>query len=118
MIQAKLAYPPSANSLWRSGGGRVYRSKEYVSWIASAAWDVKRAVLLFGPVHGPYRLHIEAGRPDRRKRDIDNIIKPVSDSLMKGGAIKDDSDCLYVSAEWVEDLKGVRVTISSAEGGL
>lgn len=115
MIQTKLEYPPSANSIWRSSGSKVYRSAEYVSWRKAAEWTVKTAVRMQGgKIHGPYSLLIEAGRPDRRKRDIDNLIKPLSDALVHGGAIADDSDCATVTATWVPDLKGVRITLTPA----
>lgn len=114
MIQTKLSYPPSANSIWRSKGSKVYRSPEYVSWRRDASWTVKAAVMIQGAIQGPYSLLIEAGRPDRRKRDIDNLIKPLSDALVHGGAIADDSDCETVTAMWVPDLKGVRITITPA----
>lgn len=116
MIQTKLDFPPSANRIWRNVGDKVLRSAEYRSWRSVASWTVKQAVMTQGGViSGPYSLLIEAGRPDRRRRDIDNLIKPLSDALVHGGAIADDSECATVTATWVPDLKGVRITITPAE---
>ena len=67
-----------------------------------------------GGIKGPYALSILAKRPDKRRRDIDNLIKPISDLLMTVGVIEDDSDCDLVSARWVTIGDGVRVLITPA----
>ena len=67
-------------------------------------------------VDGPYHLLLQASRPDKRRRDIDNLIKPVSDLLVSIGVVRDDGDCELVSAQWVEsDASGVTVKVSVAE---
>ena len=40
----------------------------------------------------PFSVLIDAYPPDKRKRDIDNLLKPVLDALGEYGAITDDSD--------------------------
>ncbi|HEV2557285.1 MAG TPA: RusA family crossover junction endodeoxyribonuclease [Microvirga sp.] len=118
MIQAVLPYPPSVNRLWRyAGAGRAYLSDEGRTWKDAAAWIVK-AHLLKGstPVLGPFHFHMEVGRPDRRQRDLDNLFKAVLDAAEAGGAIRNDSDAQSLFAQWVPDLKGIRITITSAEG--
>jgi crossover junction endodeoxyribonuclease RusA len=59
------------------------------------------------------RLAIEAVRPDKRRRDIDNLIKPVSDLLCSIGVIEDDSYCEKVSAEWITGGEGILTRIES-----
>ena len=44
-------------------------------------------------------------RPDKRRRDLDNIIKPCLDALVKGGVIADDKDCEWIEAWWA-DIEG------------
>jgi len=106
MISIELTYPPSANRLWRSAGkGKVYTSPEYAAWKKDAAWTVAAAVSQQGRVEGPYELVIAVRKPDRRKRDLDNLFKPISDALVAGGAIKDDSECAAISAAWNPDLQ-------------
>ena len=55
------------------------KSDRYAAWLTEASWEAKRQ----RPAHiaGPYVLSVEAARPDRRARDIDNILKAVSDLL-------------------------------------
>lgn len=97
MIQ--LPYPPSANRLWRNVKGRMVKSAEYRTWLSAAVASCRGAV----NVPGPYHLTITATRPDRRRRDIDNLIKPVSDALCAAGVVDDDSAALSVYAAWRDD---------------
>jgi hypothetical protein len=56
-----LPLPPSVNRLWRTGRGRVYRSKRYLTWRETAGWElvVQRPVRISGLV----TVTIAAGRP-------------------------------------------------------
>lgn len=107
-----LPYPPSANRLWRTYRGRTVRSAEYQSWRNAAGLIVQAAARGCG-LDGPYIMALEVGRPDRRRRDLDNLIKPVGDALVLGGAVRDDADCHRIEAEWVPGIAGVRVSLSS-----
>ncbi len=109
-VTVDLPYPPSANRLWRVVKGKPIKSAEYRGWLESAAWLVKAAT---GPrgLKGPYGLSVAAGRPDKRARDLDNLLKPLSDAMKAGGAIRDDSDCQKIEARWESGLTGVRVTV-------
>jgi crossover junction endodeoxyribonuclease RusA len=117
MIQVPLPFPPSVNAFWRySGKGRAYLTPGAKAWKTAAAWAFREAVLNGStPCLGRFHFYLEVGRPDRRKRDLDNLFKGILDAAQAGGAIRDDSDAQSVSARWVEDLKGIRVTITPAE---
>jgi Holliday junction resolvase RusA-like endonuclease len=117
VIQTLLPYPPSVNAIWRySGKGRAYLTPEAKTWKAAAAWAVKGTLLKGSTaVLGPFHAYIEVGRPDKRKRDLDNLLKVCLDAAKDGGAIRDDSDAQSISARWVDDLKGVRITITPAD---
>ena len=39
-------------------------------------------------------------RPDKRKRDLDNLLKAVLDALQAAGTIQNDSDCQWIVARW------------------
>lgn len=108
-----LPYPPSANRLWRMAGqGKPpFKSTEYSAWLSHAGLSVN--VQKPGTVEGPYALHIAAGKPDKRRRDLDNLIKPIGDLLQAAGVVTDDCLCQRVSAEWVPNFKGVRVSVVS-----
>jgi Holliday junction resolvase RusA-like endonuclease len=88
------------------------KSSTYVTWLMLAAVEARKQT--FGRVDGPYHLSIQAARPDHRRRDIDNLIKPLSDLLVQIGVVRDDSDCEMVSARWVTTGEGVFVRITPA----
>lgn len=100
--------PPSANGLRKTfvRDGRIASTKTpaYAAWRNAAVWEI--AAQRAGRVDGPYVLEIRAMRNwrSKRARDIDNIIKPISDALVKAGTVQDDSLAERVSAQWADDL--------------
>jgi crossover junction endodeoxyribonuclease RusA len=111
-----LTYPPSANRLWRNVDGKTLKSREYRAWIDENLLRCK--LQRSGSVSGTYHLTVEVDRPDRRARDLDNLLKPASDLLAAAGVIGNDSDCLSIFAKWgsPEPVKPalVRVTVQAA----
>lgn len=107
--------PPSANGLRKSfvRNGKVMSAKTdaYSSWREAALWEI--ASQRAGRIEGPYSLSIAVQRNwrSKRARDIDNIIKPVSDALVKAGVVTDDSLAESVSAKWADDLGGLAVVV-------
>lgn len=113
-ISLQLAgLPPSANSIWRSVNGKVLRSAEYRQWLQATAWDIK-AQAGSRRMRGAYEAEIIFGRPDKRRRDLDNRIKPLSDALVEAGVVRDDSLCVRIVASWGSEF-GTRIVITSAE---
>ena len=107
--------PPSANAM-RShfiddGKVRSTKRKAYAAWKKAAAWEI--AAARPGRIEVPYRLYIAVQRDwrSKRARDVDNIIKPVSDALVASGVLKDDCLAEEVSAKWADDLGGPAVSI-------
>lgn len=98
MISLTLPYPPSANKLWRAVQGRNIKSGHYREWLSRCA----ACIAMHQPekLTGPYVLTILATPPDRRARDIDNLIKPTSDALALAGVVSNDSQCRSVTARW------------------
>ena len=99
MIELTLPYPPSVNRTLRAVNGRVILSKRYRDWILEAG----RAVAAQLPAQAPiqhYRLWIEATAPDRRRRDLDNLLKPTSDLLKRAGVIEDDAFARAIIIHW------------------
>lgn len=76
------------NRYWRSiGRGRVIISKdgrEYRERVISLCRGCKRLT-------GPLWVRIEFYPPDKRRRDLDNLLKPLLDALAYGGVYEDDS---------------------------
>ncbi len=102
--------PPSVNANTRFGTAHAYSSPRYREWSSEAVPDLKEQAR-GASIDGPYKLSITAARPDKRKRDIDNIIKPLSDALQKAGVIANDHYCEFISARWVTTGDGVAIRI-------
>jgi crossover junction endodeoxyribonuclease RusA len=114
MIRLELPLAPSTNRLWRVGkGGRMYRSPEYMSWLEEAGWMIKEQTK--NQIAGPYVIHISATKPDKRKRDLDNLLKSTSDLLVKMKIVEDDSECTGIAAEWSNHGIPMVVTIYGIE---
>ena len=59
----------------------------------------------------------EFGRPDKRRRDVANYEKAVSDILVTAGVIEDDSLIEEITLRWA-DVEGVEVTITEYDDGV
>lgn len=88
----------------------MFPSARYKAWIVEAIEYVE----LVDIVRGPYKLFITAARPDKRNRDLDNLIKPINDFLKRIHAIEDDHLCEAIHARWVSNGDGVAVRIEPA----
>jgi crossover junction endodeoxyribonuclease RusA len=94
-----LPWPPSANKMYRVVNGRPIKSKFYREWTEEAILLIKGA-LDTCPEDEVFHVSILVNRPDRRKRDIDNFIKPTIDALVKSNRTPDDSQMGSVLAAW------------------
>lgn len=99
----ELPFPPSINHYWRTFRGRHVISSEGKRY----AVDIQAALLSVGwrRMGGRLGMEIEAVMPDRRRRDIDNSLKVLIDSMTKAGAWDDD--------EQIDDLRIRRVGVES-----
>lgn len=52
-------------------------------------------------IEGPYKLTLLAVKPDKRKRDLDNLFKAASDVLEGAGVVSNDANCMWIEARWV-----------------
>ncbi|OZI56754.1 RusA family crossover junction endodeoxyribonuclease [Bordetella genomosp. 4] len=94
MTVIELPFPPSVNSYWRSPNsgklagrtlisekGRVYRADVLE---VAARYRVPM-------IRGRVAVTIDAFMPDRRRRDLDNMLKALLDGLVHARVIEDDS---------------------------
>lgn len=113
-----MTYPPSVNRLWRNTSKGTLKSGHYRAWEQLAAWDI--ASQRVKPVRGPVTVFMACTPPDRRKRDLDNLAKPILDALVGAGVIEGD-DNRYVRAlhlAWADGpAAGVRITITPIGDG-
>jgi len=101
MIRIVLPFPPSVNRLWRTTkSGGVYSSKEYKDWAMHTGW-VLAGQLNGKSIKGKYTLEINAVKPDKRRRDLGNLEKAISDILEKCGVIENDYLCQEIHLKWV-----------------
>jgi len=114
-VVISVPYPPSANRLWRAVKGRNVKSADYRAWMDHAFLVVRgqrpRAIV------GAYHLTITATRPDKRRRDLGNLEKPISDCLVQAGVVDDDCEARRITLEWAEGVRPgghVVVTVSEA----
>ncbi len=100
----KVKYPPSANRLWRVFNGHLTKSLEYRKWLDHSILLAKSQ---FHEETYKCELHVELfiGVPDKRKRDLDNRIKPCLDLLQASQILEDDSLIHRLYAQWEPNLK-------------
>jgi len=98
MLKLILPYPPSVNTYWGFRGSHRYltnKAKVFKQEVWAAYTNSKHKSF------GSHRLSVSIllHAPDKRIRDIDNVIKSLLDALCQAGAFKDDSqvDRLYIS---------------------
>lgn len=96
----RLPYPPSNNHYKKLGASRINSrtgKKTRAFYLAPETSRYHREVAFRFLTQGGKKLLSKAIRmevlvspPDRRKRDLDNLLKVLSDSLQKCGAYEDD----------------------------
>lgn len=100
MIRLELPLAPSANAIFRAGRGRVYKTNIYKQWLEECSWMIKTQTKESVP--RDYILQVVAKRPDKRRRDLDNLLKATSDLLVRTRIVSDDNFCRAIVAEWVD----------------
>lgn len=86
-----LPYPPSNNNYYAVVRGRKVLSKKGREYRDEIAAQAKRELWpMFSKVYG-LAVDIEAWMPDRRRRDLDNVLKATLDALTHASLWADDS---------------------------
>lgn len=90
MNSITLPWPPSTNRLWRQWRGRTLLSAEGRAYRAAVARVcLESRCVRLGDAE--LTLVIDAWMPDRRRRDLDNLLKAAQDSMAHAGIFADDS---------------------------
>lgn len=96
-IDIQLPWPPSVNHYLRYFKGSVRLNKDTRDYKR----EVRQLSYTWRPrsIAGRLSVDIRAYPPDRRKRDLDNLLKVTLDSLEGVGLFYDDShiDCLKIT---------------------
>lgn len=96
VIVLTLPYPPSANNLYATSGGRRVLSRLGKAYHESVVWICRQKLGPPKPITGPISLRIFLYPPDRRRRDISNCVKVIEDSLTDARVWNDDSQISHL----------------------
>tara|TARA_Y100000034_G_C6527503_1_gene227226 strand:+ start:89 stop:463 length:375 start_codon:yes stop_codon:yes gene_type:complete len=107
MIELELPMPPSANNYWRYVNGKVLKSKQARDYIKTIGdlWMVYKAqkkAKAFGKDQR-LQIYIQVFPPNRIRRDLDNLLKVLMDSLENAG--------LFTNDEQIDDIRIMRMEI-------
>lgn len=119
MVLIDLTLPPSANqrlipyviNMTRRIIG-IKDSPKYREWMEFEARKIKNEIQ--APYAEPVYVYMEITFPDRRKRDLDNMAKPVCDVLKLAGIYEDDSLIEFLICRRLspnKKLAGIRVGV-------
>ena len=108
-----LPFPPSVNHYWRHVGSRTLISQKGRAYRDGVIHDVEELGLR--AITGPIRLEVMVTRPDRRRRDVDNLLKSLLDALDHADVYEDDSQIQDLRITWECDENQQPVIVA---GGL
>jgi len=94
----------------------MHRSSKYSAWAKQAEWAVAGQVK-GKKIVGEYTLEIVAVKPDKRRRDLGNLEKAVSDLLQKVKVIEDDHLCQDIHLHWAKSGPECLILIRKYEDG-
>lgn len=103
-----LPWPPSVNRYWRQLNGRAILSADGRAY----KQEVAACCIFVGAqkFEGPVAVDILAVRPDKRRRDLDNLLKAALDA-MTPWVWADDSQVVDLRIRWAPEAdmpKGVK----------
>jgi len=108
-LEFNLPYPPSVNKLYA-----IYKKMQVLTAAGRKYYkDVDVVVRESGLLPSPFNnerlsISILTHQPDKRRRDLDNILKAIFDSLTKSEVWQDDSqiDLIYVERSTISRNNG------------
>lgn len=120
MIELTLPYPPSVNHYKKVGSiratrrGKLYQTRfnstETLAFICLVINICRtQGVKSFGSA--TISLEVDVYPPDKRKRDLSNILKVLEDSLMRGGCFDDDSQIALLLVKRCSIIKQGKIIV-------
>jgi len=106
--------PLSSNNVYRNvrGNGRAL-TPEAKAWKLRNTWTLRSQLppayeVMHGRVLAVYRIE---RHQDKRRRDIENLAKLLSDTLVAAGVMADDSQIDGVDIAWSDEVSGTAITL-------
>ncbi|EFN3273912.1 RusA family crossover junction endodeoxyribonuclease [Escherichia coli] len=106
-IEFVLPYPPTVNTYWRRRGSTYFVSKAGERYRRAVALIVRQQRLKLS-LSGRLAIKIIAEPPDKRRRDLDNILKAPLDALTHAEVLIDD--------EQFDEINIVRGSLCQVDG--
>ena len=106
-----LPYPPTINHYWlRNKDGGIRISAKGVNFREHCQWQAK-AQKADKALTGPLVVDIVAHMPDKRRRDLDNVLKALLDGLTHSGVWGDDSQVVDLRIRKASSLGGMVLVV-------
>lgn len=102
-LELFLPYPPSVNTYWGFHGHRRFLTKKALLFKELVNKEISNTPTRFGGEYLSITLWLYP--PDKRKRDIDNPVKPLLDALVSAGLFDDDSQIKELTIKMNEPKK-------------
>lgn len=111
-VDITLPYPPSGNHMWKkTKAGHTYLTPDARRYYGHVKWQVATEAKMLN-LDSELFVMCTLRPPDKRRRDLDNAWKVVSDSLTKARLWQDDHQIRRLVLQWGEPVEGGQVTIS------
>ncbi len=102
-FSCSLPWPPTVNNYYTIARGRKILSKKGRLYKSNCAIYIYRN----GPqMKGELQVEISVCMPDKRRRDLDNLLKPILDVLGQYGVYEDDSQIVDLRIKKIDGKKG------------
>jgi crossover junction endodeoxyribonuclease RusA len=112
-LRLELPYPPSVNHYWRRVGARTLISRQGRRFRARVIALI--AARPIRPRAGSLDVQVELHPPDGRRRDLDNAMKGLLDSLEHAGVYGDDSQIDHLDIYRRRVVPGGKVIVQITE---
>lgn len=101
MTWVDITVPPSANALYvQLASGERVKTRAYRNWLNSQSLRLRMRAC--PPEERNISVEIEANID--RRRDLDNLVKPILDALQHEGIIRDDRYVDHIHIERTEQV--------------
>jgi crossover junction endodeoxyribonuclease RusA len=117
MIYFNLPWPPTINHYYRPSerAGMLRLNKNATAYRAQAISSLMAQKIVGGPLTCRIGVQIVAQPPDERRRDLDNLLKPLLDVLTHAKVIADDSLIDRLLVVRGKSVQGGRIVVTITE---